>query len=163
MQKRGCGRVTLAAGLQSDARRCAAAVYRTTDTANIANATMTAVLFDNEEEDTDAFHDNSSNTSQLTVPVSGWYVVTCQVGWDSNATGPRGLFIIKNGTDTGANRIASEFRTAAGSDAQCVAGEGVLTAGEYVEAYVYQGSGANRVLVTSTRARFAIHLHQLFT
>jgi len=38
------------------------------------------VGWDAEEYDTDAYHDNATNNSRLTVPIDGYYVVTAQVG-----------------------------------------------------------------------------------
>lgn len=137
-----------------------AAVYRTTATANIANVTLTALLFDNEEFDDTSYHDNASQTSRLTVPATGEYIVTLTVGWDASSTGGRGIFIIKNGTDSATNRIAGEYRAGlTGSDEQTISAIARLSSGDFVEGYAFQTSSANRTIdpASGIRPRFAIY------
>jgi hypothetical protein len=66
---------------------------------SVSNATATAVTWDTELKDTDAFHSTSSNTSRVTIPAGkgGMYLVTGQLSFASNSTGLRNCEIKKNG------------------------------------------------------------------
>jgi hypothetical protein len=67
---------------------------------SIANATTTTLTFDVELIDTNAFHDNSTNTSRLTIPsgYNGKYLITTQLFPIENSTGRREVRFIKNGS-----------------------------------------------------------------
>jgi hypothetical protein len=67
---------------------------------SIANTTTTTLTFDVELIDTDGFHDNSSNTSRLTIPSgkNGKYLITTQLFPIENSTGRREVRFIKNGS-----------------------------------------------------------------
>ena len=70
--------------------------------ASITNATLTALNWDGETFDTDAFHSTSSNTNRITIPAgkAGYYEVNFATEWtDANATGRRLTVIQKNGSD----------------------------------------------------------------
>jgi predicted flavoprotein YhiN len=74
---------------------------RLTKSANqsISNSTTTAVTFDGETYDTDAFHDNSTNNTRITIPSGkdGYYLIYGAVSWGINATGRREYKLLKNG------------------------------------------------------------------
>jgi len=66
----------------------------------IANATTTTLNFDNELLDSDAFHDNSTNNSRLTIPSgkAGKYRLSSQLFPLANSSGRREIRFVKNGT-----------------------------------------------------------------
>jgi hypothetical protein len=70
-----------------------------TATQSISNSTDTALTFDAEDFDTDAFHDNSSNNTRLTIPAGkgGKYLLSGALAWAGNANGLRAIKIYKNG------------------------------------------------------------------
>lgn len=118
-------------------------VYNST-TQSISNATLSALAFDSERWDTDAFHSTSSNTSRITIPsgLAGKYLVGAAIEWPSNATGVRTIYLRKNG-----NTYHAELRFNASTNsnttglALCSLID--LAATDYVEAIVYQDSGSS--------------------
>ena len=105
---------------------------------SIPSGSTTTLVFDAERYDTANMHDNSTDNSRLVAPVDGIYTVTAQVGWAANTTGVRELFI-----DTADGRVAAD-----GGVPNNIAFRRTLTtqvrlrAGDYVEARVFQSSGA---------------------
>lgn len=65
---------------------------------SIANNTVTALTFNSERFDTGNFHSTSSNTSRLTAPTAGLYLIDGSVRIAANSTGRRRLAIRLNGT-----------------------------------------------------------------
>lgn len=129
---------------------------RVTKTANqtIANNTATNLTFPTETYDTDAFHSTSVNTSRLTIPTgfAGYYAITANVGFDTNATGRRTATIKLNGSTA----IAL---------CEITPGSGVFPAfsinttyslidGDFVEIEVFQTSGGNLDVLTQTERTF---------
>jgi hypothetical protein len=115
-------------------------------TQSIPTSTLTAVTFDSETIDTDAFHSTSTNTSRITIPtgLGGKYRFTLGMLWDQNGTGNRYLQLFKNGAG---------FRY--GADLAPTAGLYIgynyswivsAVAGDYFELFVNQTSGGNLVL-----------------
>lgn len=110
-------------------------------TQSIPNMSHTAVAFTAPDEwDTDTFHSPTSNASQVTVPAGfgGRFTVTASLQFASNAAGARVAYIYKNGATT---RWENDTDSAVNNRLQ-VSGEVSLAAGDYVELYVYQNSGA---------------------
>lgn len=111
-------------------------------TQTISNATRTALSFDTEEYDTDAFHDNTTNNSRITIPSgkAGKYLFTATVGMAAGAN-EREMTLFKNGTIL---KIMSQVYASTGGgfyqNASCVLN---LSVGDYVQLYFYQGSGGN--------------------
>jgi hypothetical protein len=67
----------------------------------IPNNTSTLLTFTTETFDTDSFHNNSTNTSRITIPTGkgGYYLVLGTGYWTTNATGTaRYLELLKNGS-----------------------------------------------------------------
>jgi hypothetical protein len=110
-------------------------------TQSIANATLTAVQFDTEAWDTDAFHSTISNTSRITIPsgFSGRYLVMGQIIFDANATGRRAAYLLLNG----ATYLAAVNAVPTGAEVSLnLSAEASAVAGEYLELAVWQDSGA---------------------
>lgn len=129
-------------GLSARGVRATLAADRT-----IATATATYIDFDAEDFDTDAFHDNATNNTRLTVPAGfgGKYLIFCSAEWVNNATGIRQILVRKNGTTiTG---IDTRINNGADYNVQMsLTFVDSLAAADYVEYRVYQSSGGNLTL-----------------
>lgn len=137
-----------------------ARVFLSAATTLIPNATWTAVGFVNESRDTDAFHDNATNTSRLTVPagLGGQYSIEAMVEFAVNATGFRIARITVNGVL--ANRLGEHSSAAVSGNETTlnpVVGAVTLAAGDYVEVMVYQTSGG-ALAITGQASGYATHL-----
>ena len=108
---------------------------------SIPNATWTTLTFDSESFDTDAFHDNSTNNSRITIPSgkAGKYAVQWQTVWASNATGGRNTRLLKNGTNT----AYGTWMNALSGDPTSTNNNALLNlaVGDYLELLIGQGSG----------------------
>jgi hypothetical protein len=114
----------------------AARVTRTTSQ-SIPNNAGTTLAFDSERYDTAGMHDNSTNNSRLTAPVTGIYNVTLEVAWIFNASGIRFVDLAKNGTI----EIAEDQELPQEGGYQIVTTQVRLEAGDFVVAQVQQNSG----------------------
>lgn len=114
-------------------------------TATIATGTITTLSFDQEDFDSDAFHNPASNPSRLTVPAAlgGDYFVYGQVAMGS-FTGSVEALIKKNGTTI----LASHTAGSGTADGPGVWVGRVLSLAptDYVELQVWQNSGGNVTL-----------------
>lgn len=119
-----------------------ASVYKSTTQA-ITNNTATAITFDLENFDTDAFHSNVTNNSRLTIPVgkAGKYLVTGVAAFASNSTGIRRWIFYKNGS--AAMNIGNVSAASAGDTRLNGAWLVDLAEGDYVEFFCIQTSGGN--------------------
>jgi len=113
---------------------------------SIANNTYTALTFDTESLDTDAFHSTVTNTNRITIPTGkgGKYLVTAMVTFAGNATGFRALYLTVNSAtpNASATRFSTQDQPSAVVDSSCVGSMVVsLSAGDYVNLAVYQSSG----------------------
>jgi len=125
-------------------------------TTNIGNASFDPVTFTNEDFDTDSFHDNSTNTSRMTIPagLGGEYLIQGNVEWDTNATGDRIVCIFKNGSDTSRGWTRDDA-TVIGLGQPVVVTLN-LVAGDYVELRAYQNSGTTRTVGGNGRTNLSI-------
>jgi len=109
----------------------------------IANNTTTALTWDSETFDTDAFHSTSTNTSRITIPSgkAGYYQIVINTAWNTvNATGRRRFFIYKNGSSVQEfEGISSSVNYPANNYTVILN----LAEGDYIESYVLQTSGGN--------------------
>lgn len=64
----------------------------------VPDATATALTADTESFNTDSLHSTVSNTSRITVPVTGYYLLNCNVYFAANTTGKRVVDFRLNGT-----------------------------------------------------------------
>jgi len=113
---------------------------------SISNLTFTAVTFNTEDFDTDAFHDNSTNTSRFTIPSgkAGKYLLTGNVNYlAGNVTGVRGAAIYKNGS-------AYNYQAQQPAVSPSPYGTNVkvsfvldLAVADYIEIFAFQGDGGS--------------------
>ncbi len=128
--------------LSNDSVPSGASVYNSVSQA-ITTATVTLLTFNSEQFDTDSFHDTSSNTSRLTAPVAGKYVIVASIVFDVNSVGRRQFFFRKNGTDLFGSVQEVEPVTTGGYSV-CKGNLLVdLAQGDYVECVVYHTKGSN--------------------
>jgi hypothetical protein len=116
---------------------------------SINSGAWTALTFTVEDYDTDGFHDNSSNTSRMTIPAGkgGKYQLTASGDFTSVGTGGtfRGIRLYKNGAvyespTTGAV-VRSLFSNIAISSYQ-LDWTLTLAATDYLEVYAHQDTGS---------------------
>jgi hypothetical protein len=109
---------------------------------SIANATFTAATWNSEDYDTDAYHDNSTNNTRITIPSgkSGYFLLSGTLNFDANATGNRGCELRKNGS--GVNYVYFLAPTTAANEPAIPFSFVVAaSATDYLELFVYQTSG----------------------
>jgi len=130
-------------------------------TQSIGDATWTGIGFDNELEDIDGCHDNSTNNTRLTAIAEGTYIVTGNAGWESNSTGRRGLCIRHTAFVGGAETLYGRLVVAAVvADPIHLSSSALvrMEVGDYVELCGYQNSGGNLNISYSSgnRSNFAM-------
>ena len=118
-------------------------IYKQTTAQSLATATSTVISFNAEEFDTDAFHDNSTNNSRITIPAGkgGKYLIIAAIAFDANATGIREISIYKNGA-----AVCTNFQHAPTPSAALrgeVTGILSLAVSDYIEVIGQQQSGGN--------------------
>lgn len=106
--------------------------------ATSVNTGGVALVFAGESWDTDGFHDNVTNNTRITIPVTGLYEFSAQMKVSANAvTGIR----VRLG---GSTIIAGTSRGNGGSPEYCqVYGQYEFTAGQYIEFIGFCGSTQN--------------------
>jgi hypothetical protein len=107
----------------------------------INNATYTAINFNSENFDTDAFHSTSSNTSRITIPSGkgGYYLISGNVSFNGNATGERIGALYKNGSLV-ADMVSTAASTAI-SKAFPISFTINAAVADYLELFAWQNSG----------------------
>jgi hypothetical protein len=109
---------------------------------SIANNSETVLTFDSERWDTNSLHSTASNTSRLTAPIDGVYAISVNLEFDTNNTGNR-YFVVKL---NGATYLAAPAINATGgglNTGMSFVRQYKLTAGDYIEVYVFQNSGGS--------------------
>jgi hypothetical protein len=120
-------------------------------TQSISNNTFTAITFTSEDFDTDAFHDNSTNNTRLTIPTGkgGYYLISGLVGFDNNTSGARGVTLQKNGVDV--NYLYLQAPNVSGQPLLApISYVAAAAAGDYFELFAYQASGGALNIKTET-------------
>jgi len=115
-----------------------ARVWNTT-TQSINNATGTTITFNSETYDTNSYHSTVTNTSRLTVPSTGYYLLSTTVIFTSNSTGTRSLDLKKNGTGIATTEQGTSTTAVTPVQLTCAF---FATAADYFEVSVYQNSGS---------------------
>jgi hypothetical protein len=116
-----------------------------TSNQDISNNTFTALTFQAESFDTDAFHDNSTNTSRFTVPTGkgGKYLVSGVTSFATNTTGCRAASIYKNGSVVNYGSILATVPTTPQGTYVPLSFVLSLAAADYVEIFGFQTSGGS--------------------
>ena len=121
----------------------------------ITNSTVTDVTWQVDRHDDWGMHDTSSNTEQITIPVSGRYLVHCVASWAPRATGERQLYLEEIGE---LNKIFS-YDLVPGASASLQTRHSVtavlqLSAGVYVKAVCRVTGGDLDLEANTTIAQF---------
>jgi hypothetical protein len=108
-------------------------------------ATYTALTWNLETTDTDAFHSTATNTSRFTIPSGkdGKYQITARIAWTGNSTGRRIMDLYKNGSSSTFGYYESGAPTATGLFTMLGTFTFTAVAGDYFECFMYQTSGGN--------------------
>lgn len=107
----------------------------------LTTATLTALTFNTERQDSDTMHSTATNTSRLTFTTAGFYVIGGHARFAANATGYRELQFRLNGT-TNIAAVIDHTATAVAREL-CLTTGYQFAAGDYVELMAYQTSGGN--------------------
>jgi hypothetical protein len=131
-------------------------LVKTTGQATSTGA-WTAITYDTETYDTDAFHSTSSNTSRITIPtgLAGYYLIYANIAWAANGSGQRGVKIYQNGSQD----RWKQFQAANGGYGNFLTVADVYYLGvtDYIEIVAYQDSGGNlNVLGSDSNTGFGI-------
>ena len=111
---------------------------------SVATGDYYAVTWDTEAFDTDAFHDNSTNNSRVTIPSGkgGYYRFSGIMTFASNSTGSRLVRVHKNGSNI--VWVGWLAGLAGGNETGVVFCHTLnATAGDYFELFVKQESGGS--------------------
>jgi hypothetical protein len=120
----------------------------------IANATDTFINFAVENYDTNGFHDNVTNNTRITVPAgfAGYYRVTGNVRFDTNATGRRLTTLVLQGVSAiSTNEVVPTSGTYPSAPNTTTV---YLNDGDYISLSIYQTSGGNLVVLGSSPDTF---------
>ena len=110
-------------------------------TQSISNATWTAITWNQEDYDTNTFHDNSTNNSRITIPAGkgGKYLFVYGLAVQANATTTRNMQLYKNGTLLGNYHEFESINSDFARSNYSITLD--LVATDYIEVYLYQASG----------------------
>lgn len=138
-------------GVTVPAIGAAAEVQRDTTNQVIPNTTLTAAQWNVAAHDPYVFW-SAGNPSRLTAPWAGYYAASVAVRWASWSGGTfRMLFLTQNGSQSGLSGIKTPIAVVGGTMVQSCSIQGrQMAAGDYLEAKVYQDSGATRDLEFGT-------------
>ena len=131
-------------------------VLQKTASQTISNSTVTFVTWNDELVDTDGFHDNSTNTSRITIPSGkgGKYQINFIITYASNNTGYRQGGIRLNGSTL----INLEEKNAVTGSETTMSLSIIyaLSAGDYIEVRSFQNSGGNLDITASYTSSFSV-------
>jgi len=118
----------------------AAKVTRQLSDQTIPTGTDTRVQWDTEVFDYGNMVNLSSNNTRIYAPVKGLYAITAGIMWAANSTGLRA---IKLGTDS--TNFSATFSVPLSGTPTIIQANGrvILNAGEYIQVWARQTSGAN--------------------
>jgi hypothetical protein len=116
---------------------------------NVANSTNVILGFNNENFDSNGFHDNSTNNSRMTIPTgyAGKYAVWANLAYSGNTSNNRVVDILKNGSI-----VATTYSPAPTSNAiSCWINLNMdLAVGDYIQVQTSQGSGSTLTVFGSS-------------
>ena len=135
------GRIT-AASNGSGAASATGANIHTAGGFTTTNNAKVPVLWDTVSFDTASYY-SAGNPTRLTAPVTGLYIVTTSLLWATNSTGERVVEFCINGASSSPVSVLGDSPAGTSDFAQCATTLVNLTAGDYVEVYVFQNSGSN--------------------
>jgi hypothetical protein len=116
-------------------------------TTSVSSGVNTAITWDQEVFDTDAFHSTVTNTSRLTIPSGkgGKYLFVIRLLFPTSTSGTMDVALRKNGSEYTYNATAISTLGNVTTHLETVVEASVS---DYFEAYVFQNSGTSKTLVT---------------
>lgn len=127
-------------------------VYNSADI-SLPNGTFTVITFNQERHDTASMHSTSVNTSRITIPDAGLYLITGHLAFASNATGIRAARIQMNGVTVLAAHMNLGTTSASAESEISISTVYKFAAAAYIELYAFQNSGG--ALNTMSRSNYA--------
>jgi len=120
----------------------------------IANGTVTVLALPNESYDTANLHDPAANT-RLVAPVAGIYAITANVKWRASGGGTQRFATLrKNGILSDLNTVqVAPVNSTLNFTSEIVSGQFALAAGDFVEVFVLQDSGAPLNVVNACKVQ----------
>jgi len=114
----------------------------------IANSLVTRLPVAGEEWDAGGMHSITLNTSRFVAPIDGIYQVSGTIEWRASTGGTqRYVSVRRNGsTEVSVSQVAP-VKSTVQFTSQVISGQVKLTAGQYIEAFVLQDSGASLNIV----------------
>ena len=127
----------------------AGARVKKTASQTISNNTTTTITWNDEDFDTNTYHDNTTNNSRFTIPSgkAGYYQIIGNICTGGSNPGARVIEIYKNTTRI--DRVDREPVTNQNNIITNTIFE--FAVGDYIEAKIYQDSGGNISVVTDSR------------
>jgi hypothetical protein len=124
---------------------------------SIPNAVYTAAEMAYEDIDTNGFHSTTTNTSRITIPTGkgGKYLVIMKTDGPTLAT-IKVSRIYKNGvqlTDAASRNYNSNLNIE-GNATQCYSAILALSAGDYIEQFIYQNTGSSQTIGVYCQVQF---------
>jgi len=118
-------------------------VYSSSNVSISNGGSGSVITFNSERHDPFDMHSTSSNTSRVTVPQAGVYLITGNIRTASNSTGVRELSIRLNGSTTIAFNGLKANATDGDLSIMQVTTTYKLAANDYVELHLWQNSGGS--------------------
>ena len=135
-----------------------ASVQRTSDQ-TIPDASDTRVQFDTVEFDSNSYFQTGSpsNETRLTVPETGYYLLTAFCRWTGSANGGRRLLrFYRNGSEQiGLHQVFPGTDTTDSAVSHTLAKVIYLDANDYIELGAYQDSGSSLTINSNDSSRYA--------
>lgn len=119
---------------------------------SIADDTNTTLAFDTTDREDDDAADYTVSSGEITINRAGWYAITANVSWESNATGYRQLFIVVGGNTVGASRQDA----ASVSHYQSASAIIYIAADTVVKVDVRQNSGSAKNILLGTFSNLSV-------
>lgn len=107
----------------------------------VTSGAWNALTFNTERWDTDSMHSTVTNTGRITLNTAGLYIVTGHAEFAANATGVRGLQVLRNTDADGIAQIYYQAAPATTGTAITVATVWKFAAGDYIQLRAFQNSG----------------------
>lgn len=120
-------------------------ILRKSGDQSVSAGTNSAITWQVEDLDTNTMHDNSSNTSRVTIKKTGVYHITGQIRVGS-LNDAKSMFVNLHLNGSGSNRVSVEYQTAFNGSTMIAPFSGYmqLNANDYIEMYLANGDSASR-------------------
>jgi hypothetical protein len=118
---------------------------------NVANSTTVTIGFNNENFDSNGFHDNSTNNSRMTIPTgyAGKYLIFANLAFEGGGTSQRVMNILKNGS-INTTTYSGQVNTGGGAITTTINLMMDLAVGDYLQVTCQQDTGGTKVVYGSS-------------